>query len=128
MRHKPTTYALLRLHAGLTNPLDRWHVEAVIQLLEPGFVMRPLGRRKPNPWFKQGTLARLALQMLSAAHRPLTSREITVALLAAHGVTNGDLGAVRDLIDSVHSGLKYHRGRGVVIAVGDSPMHWTLAE
>jgi hypothetical protein len=73
-------------------------------------------------------LARLALEALSAARRPLTSREITVALLSRRGVTNADLAAVRDLIDSVHSALKYHRGRGAVVAVGESPMHWKLAD
>jgi hypothetical protein len=53
------------------------HVEAVLRLLEPGIEVRP--KRKLNPWFKQGTLARLALEALSATHRPLTSREIAVA-------------------------------------------------
>jgi hypothetical protein len=124
MRRKPATYALLRLHAELTSPLDRWHVEAVIQLLEPGFKMRPLGRRKPNPWFKQGTLARLALEVLSAAGRALTSREITLALLAQRGIIGADPKAVRDLIDSVDSALRYHKGRTVIAVGGGSPVHW----
>src|SRR5712692_1376024 len=111
MRHKPATYALLRLHAKLTRPIDRWHVEAVIQLLEPGFKPRPLRRRTPNPWFKPGTLFRHAVDALRTAGRPLTSREIAVAMLARRGMTNADPATVRGLVDSLDSVLRFHKDR-----------------
>jgi hypothetical protein len=31
--------------------IDVWHVEHVIQLLEPDVTIRQTERRKPNPWF-----------------------------------------------------------------------------
>src|SRR5437588_8287513 len=113
MRHKPATYALLRLLAELTDPLDRWHVEATIQLLEPGFKPRPLGRRKPNPWFKPGTIFRHAMDALRAAGVPLTSREIAFTLLASRQVTNADPATVRSFVVSVDSVLRFHKGREV---------------
>src|SRR5712691_7499439 len=111
MRHKPATYALLRLLAELTRPIDRWHIEATIQLLEPGFKPRPLPRRTPNPWFKPGTLFRRAVDALRAAGRPLTTREIALAMLAQRGVTNADRAAARSLVRSVDSVLRFHNGR-----------------
>jgi hypothetical protein len=127
MRHKPATYALLRLHAGLTSPLDRWHVEAAIQLLEPGFATRPLGRRKPNPWFKAGTLFRHAVEALRAAGRPLTAQEVTIAMLTRKGVTNADPKAARALVHSIYTVLRSQKG-GSVEAVGYRPVHWKLAD
>ena len=126
MRHKPATYALLRLLAELTRPIDRWHVEATIQLLEPGFKPCPLGRRKPNPWFKPGTLFRHAADALRAAGRPLTSREIALAMLARRGVINADPATVRGFVGSLDSVLRFHKDRELV-AVGSAPVHWTLA-
>jgi hypothetical protein len=127
MRHKPATYALLRLHAGLTNPLDRWHVEAAIQLLEPGFAIRPLGRRKPNPWFKPGTLFRHASEVLRAAGRPLTAQEITIAMLARRGIINADPKTAGALVHSIYTVLRSQKG-GSVEAVGSRPVHWKLAD
>jgi hypothetical protein len=139
MRHKPATYALLRLHGELNRKLqagrqqrpsvavDIWHVEAVIRLLEPGTRIRALERRKPNPWFKRGTLFRLTVEALKAARRPLSSREITLALIRQRGITDADPQAVRALICSVERSLAYHRG-GSVEAVGSWPVHWKLAD
>jgi hypothetical protein len=139
MRYRPATYALLRLRADLIRKsensrqqrpslrVDIWHVEAVIRLLEPGARIRALERRKPNPWFKHGTLFRLTVEALKAAGRPLSSREITLALLNQHGITDADPRAVRNLICSVERSLVYHRA-GSVEAVGSRPVHWKLAD
>jgi hypothetical protein len=64
------------------------HVEAVLKMIEPGYDVRPIAvrRRKPNPWFKRGTVFRCALDALRAAGQPLTIREIALAMLAAKGV------------------------------------------
>jgi hypothetical protein len=134
-RHKPVTLALLRLHLELTRKLakqrrpsvrvDIWHVEAVIRLLEPAITIGY--RRKPNPWFKRGTLFRLTVETLRAAGRPMHSREIVLALLQRHGVTDADPLAVADLVKSVERSLVYHRGRSIV-AVGSHPVHWKLAD
>ena len=56
------------------------HVEAVLKLLQPGYDVRPIAvrRRKPNPYFKRGTVWRSALDVLRASEGPLTAREIHV--------------------------------------------------
>jgi hypothetical protein len=135
-RHKPVVLALLRLHLDLTRKLARadaerpsvridiWHVEAVIRLLEPGITIGY--RRKPNPWFKHGTLFRSAVEVLRAAGRPMHSREIVSALLRQRGI-QADILSVGDLVKSVERSLVYHRGRRIV-AVGTHPVHWKLAD
>ena len=42
------------------------HVEAVLKLLDPAHNLRTIAvrRRKPNEWFKRGTMWRLALDVL----------------------------------------------------------------
>jgi hypothetical protein len=141
MRHKLATYALLRLHAELTGKVlkkrreakrlrrDIERVQAVIRMLEPGINIRSVAieKRKPNPWFKRGTLFRLTVEALKAAGRPLSSREITLKLLAQRGVTDASREAVHDLVCSVARSLVYHRG-GSVEAVGSRPVHWKLAD
>jgi hypothetical protein len=134
-RRKPVILALLRLHLDLTRKLaklrrpslrvDIWHVEATIRLLEPGITIGY--RRKPNPWFRHGTLFRLAVETLRAAKRPMHSREIVLALLQRHNITDADVLAVADLVKSVERSLVYHRGCSIV-AVGERPVHWKLAD
>src|SRR5713226_3654302 len=99
---KQAKYTLEQLHAELGGKiLDNkkeakrlaqamLHVEAVLKMLEPGYNVRSIAvrRRKPNPWFKRGTVFRHALDALRAAGKPLTSREIVVRMLAAKGVTD----------------------------------------
>jgi hypothetical protein len=84
---------------------DMLHVEAVIRMFDPAHDIRRIAvrRRRPNPWFKRGTVFRHALDVLRDAHGPLTAREITERMLAAKGVTDTDQRAVRDLIGAVNS-------------------------
>jgi hypothetical protein len=139
MRHAIS--ALLKLHAELGGKLldnrkqaarlrgDMRHVEAVIQLLEPGFKLRPLAirRNKPNPWFKRGTVFRHAIEALKAVGRPLTSREITIAMLAKHGVSNPNPQDVHSLICGINSSLRHNKGRAVFSVGQGFPIHWTVA-
>lgn len=141
MRRKLATYALLRLHAEiagnivknrseakrLRRKLD--HVDAVLRMLEPGINIHSAAvqKRESNPWFKKGTLFRAAIEAMRAAGRPLSSREITLAVLARRGVTDAAPQAVRDLVCSVERSLVYHRGRSIE-AVGSRPVHWKLAD
>ena len=45
------------------------HVEAVIKMLDPAFNLRRIAveRRRPNPWFKRGTVYRRAVDALRTA-------------------------------------------------------------
>jgi hypothetical protein len=137
-RHKPVTLALLRLHADLLRKLERaklerpslridvWHVECVIRMLEPGVTIKQIERRKPNPWFKRGTLFRSAVEVLRAAGRPMHTRELVEALCKYKGIS-ADILSFADLVKSVERSLVYHRGRSIV-AVGSHPVHWKLAD
>lgn len=137
---KQAMHTLRQLHAELAGKLidnkkergrlvaSMRHVEAVLKLLQPGYDVRPIAvrRRKPNKWFKRGTLLRHALDVLRAAEGPLTAREVTIRMLAAKGVANQSAKAVRDLIGSVKASLQNHEGRGVAAGYGD-PMRWTVS-
>jgi hypothetical protein len=59
------------------------HVEAVIKMLDPTYNLRwtAVKRRKPNPWFKRGTVYRRAVDALRTATGPLTAREIAERVL-----------------------------------------------
>src|SRR3981081_4592387 len=60
-------------------------VEAVLQMLQPGFSVAAIAakrRNKSNPWFKRGTLFRSSVDVLRRAALPMTSREISEALIA----------------------------------------------
>ena len=141
MDHKPAMYALLKLHADLGGQLlenkkerlrleqSMRHVEAVMKLLEPGYNVRPIAvrRRKPNPWFKRGTVFRHALDVLRTAKQPLTAREITLQMLTTKGVANASAKATRNLIGSVQSSLQNHDG-GMVARHGEGmPARWSMS-
>src|SRR5262245_15408495 len=51
-------------HSRLSESMK--HVEAVLKLLDPSYSVRGISvrRRKPNPWFKRGTVFRSALDVL----------------------------------------------------------------
>jgi hypothetical protein len=105
------------------------HVEAVLKMIEPGYDVRPIAvrRRKPNPYFKRGTVFRCALDALRAAGKPLTIREIALAMLAAKGVTDAPAKAVRDLFGAVQSSLRNHKGDSVAEDVTAHPTRWRLS-
>jgi hypothetical protein len=138
---KQAMYTLAKLHSELAGKLrenkkearrltvSMLQVEAVMKLLEPGYSVRAIAvrRRKPNPWFKRGTVFRSALEALRLAGRPLASREIVVAMLAAKGVTDASPKAIRDLGGSVKSSLQNHKGGNVVEDASASPARWSIA-
>ena len=105
------------------------HVEAVLKMLDPAYSVRAISvrRRKPNPWFKRGTVFREALGIMRKAEGPLTAREITDRMIAAKGVQNPAPKAARDLVGAVNASLQNHRGKNVE-SVGDGmPARWKLS-
>jgi hypothetical protein len=121
---KQALFTLAKLHSELAGKLldnkrqgkrltvAMLQVEAVMKMLEPGYNVRPVAvrRRKPNPWFKRGTVIRSAVDVLRVAAKPLTTREIVLAVLAAKGVTDATPKAIRDLGGAVQSSLRNHKG------------------
>ncbi len=122
---KQATYTLEQLHAELAGKIREnhkearrlaqamRHVEAVLKLLVPGYDVRPIAirRRKPNPWFKRGTVLRRVLAVLREAKEPMTAREITDAVLAAHGVKEPNAVEVRKLAVTVQICLRASQRR-----------------
>jgi hypothetical protein len=137
---KMATAALEKLHAELGGKIlqnkkealrlaeDMLHVEAVLKLLNPNYDVRPIAvrRRKPNRWYKRGTIFRHALDVLRAAERPLTVNEITERMLTAKGVTNPDHDAKADLQVAVTSSLRNHSGKTVKNTAQGIPARWSL--
>jgi hypothetical protein len=94
------------------------HVEAVIKMLDPTFNLRRIAvkRRKPNPWFKRGTVYRRAVDALRTAEQPLT----------AANIKRPDKAALADLIGTVLASLRKHDGKGVQRVNDGIPARWTL--
>ena len=90
-------------------------------MLDPTYNLRRISvkRRRPNPWFKRGTVLRTATE-------PMTAREIAERVLAAAKVTNPNKAALADL--TVLASLRNYAGRGVQRANDDSPARWRLKE
>jgi len=64
------------------------HGEAVLRMYDPNYdVAAIIGRRRinGNPWFKRGTLYRCALDTLRTAAKPLTARELVIAIAGRKG-------------------------------------------
>src|SRR3954464_10175785 len=87
-------------------------VEAVMQILQPGFSVATIAakrRNKSNPWFKRGTLFRSAVDVLRRATRPMTTREIAEALIAGKDVPASRKQFV-DLQAAIHVALRKRAG------------------
>lgn len=99
-KHPAVPY-LVRLHADIGGRIldnrkeahrlveDMKHVEAVLRMYDPNYnVAAIIGRRRinGNPWFKRGTLFRCALDTLRTAAKPLTVRDLVIAMLATKGI------------------------------------------
>ena len=105
------------------------HVEAVLKLLQPGYDVRPIAirRRKPNPWFKRGTVLRRVLDVLRAADGSMTAREIVQAMLAAKDVNDAKTEDVRGLVSTVQICLAHHDGGTVRNIATGMPGRWILS-
>jgi hypothetical protein len=139
--HRPAMQTLERLHSELGGQIlenkeeaqrlagQMLHVEAVIKMLDPTYNLRRIAvkRRKPNPWFKRGTVYRRAVDALRTATEPMTAREIAERVLAAHNIESPDKAALADLAGSVLASLRNHNGKGVQRTNEGSPARWRLA-
>src|SRR5467141_5330033 len=95
---KQAIFTLSQLHAELAGKLlanklaavkirtAMMQVEAVLQMLQPGFSVAAIAakrRNKSNPWSKRGTLFRSAVDVMRRAATPMTAREIADKMVAA---------------------------------------------
>src|SRR5437764_6496638 len=104
------------------------HIEPVIKMLYPSYSLRAISvkRRRPNPWFKRGTVYRRAVDVLRTATEPLTAREIAERVLAAAKVANPGKEALADLTGSVLASLRNHKGKGIKRTNDGAPARWKL--
>ena len=103
-------------------------VEAVMQMLQPGFNVRSIAakrRNKSNPWFKRGTLFRSAMDVLRRAGTPMTAREITDALIANKAPQATRKQAI-DLQAAILAAMRKRNG-GTVVG-GGAPARWHLSQ
>ncbi len=90
-------------------------VEAVIKMLDPDFSVQAIAvkrRVRGNPWFKQATLYRNALDVLRNTTAPMTTGEIVTALLESKGI-KASKNEYRNLEAGIRASLDNHNGRGV---------------
>jgi hypothetical protein len=97
-------------------------------MLDPTYNLRRIAvkRRKPNPWFKRGTVYRRAVDVLRTATEPMTARDIAERVLEAANIKRPDKAALADLIGSVLASLRNHKGKGVRRTNEGSPARWRL--
>jgi hypothetical protein len=135
---KQAVYTLTQLHAELAGKFIEnrnaavkiktamLQVEAVLQMLQPGFSVRALSakrRNKSNPWFKRGTLFRSAVDVLRRATIPMTAREIADALIAGKAPEATRKQAM-DLQAALLAALRKRNG-ATVVSEG-APARWRL--
>jgi hypothetical protein len=138
IKSKQAIYTLSQLHAELAGKFlenrrqgvrlntAMMRVEAVLQMLQPGFNVQSIAakrRNKSNPWFKRGTLFRSAVDMLRRAKAPMTAREIADALIAG----KAPQATRKQAIDLQAAILVALRKRNGVTVVGEgAPARWRL--
>ena len=137
---KQAVYTLGLLHAELAGKLlankreairlrtAMLQVEAVVKMLEPGFNVARIAkkrRNKSNPWFKRGTLFRSAVDVMRRAGTPMTAREIAEALIAGKAPQATRKQAI-DLQAAILAAMRKRNG-GTVVGEG-APARWRLKE
>jgi hypothetical protein len=138
----PAVHALKRLHAELGGKIkdnrreakhlaeSMKHVEAVLKMLQPGFDTRAIAARrryKPSSPYKRGEVFRAVLDVLRTTERPLTSREISEALLHRAGSESPSLVAIRSMVGAVHTSLRNHQGKTIERVGEGMPTRWKVA-
>ena len=69
---------------------------------------------------------RHALDALRPANKPLTTREVVLAMLRANDVTEPTVKQVRDLYGGVQSSLRTCNGKSVARVGEGAPMRWKI--
>jgi hypothetical protein len=139
-KHPAVAY-LIRLHADVNGQLRKHNeqgrklradlraVETVIRLYDPKYDVRTIParpRNRVNMWYRRGTMFRVALDILRAADKPLTTREMAKKLFARKGITEPSAENLRDLAAGLRVCL--HRKNGKIVkTVGEGfPLRWVL--
>jgi hypothetical protein len=73
------------------------HIDATMRLFDPRIGPKAVSANQPNgrhEWFSRGECRRLIYDVLHDAPKPMTTREITDAVVPAKGIFVGDVGVI----------------------------------
>jgi hypothetical protein len=106
-------------------------LDATIRLFKPDIDLvavkaKPLPPR--NAAF-QGEVTRAILDKLRRIQRPMTTRELALAVMEGRGLDNADATLLRTIVKRVNATLRYHRNRGVLTSERGPGNHmlWAIA-
>jgi hypothetical protein len=103
-------------------------LEAVMKMLDPEVNLRGIAvkrRNTGNPWFRRGTLYRAAIDALRRAEKPMTARELAMAVLDGKQPTPTRKQEV-DVQAAILAALRNHAGNGVQTVNGTAPARWAI--
>jgi hypothetical protein len=138
---KQALHTLTQLHAELAGKIEgnrkqgdklrlqMMQVEAVMKMLNPEVNLRAIAvkrRNTGNPWFKRGTLYRAAIDVLRRAEKPMTARELAMAVLDGKQPTPTRKQEI-DIQAAILAALRNHSGKGVEPVPGVGPVKWQLS-
>ena len=104
------TDAISRLERQVAqHRVDLEHLTATMRLFDPNVsdeTATMAAPRKRNDWFRPGECRRLIYDVLRDAERPLTTREVAGAVMAAKAMSTDDARTCELIYKTVHSSLK----------------------
>jgi hypothetical protein len=119
-------------HLALRNLLiDLDNLDATLRMFKPDIdleIIRPKPLPPRNAAF-QGEVTRAILDKLRRMQRPMTTRELALAVLEARGLDNADAALLRTIVKRVNAALRHHRNRGLLSSERgqDNHMLWAIA-
>ena len=113
---------------------DLDHIEAALRIMKPDLDLEEVMPRPvppPHAAFK-GEVSRIVLDTLRQTTRPLTTRDVTLALMRARGLNTDDPKLVRIMIQRVGACLGHWQRRGYLKSApgpGIKGLYvWTIAD
>jgi hypothetical protein len=94
------------------------HLDASIRLIKHGYdttAIRPKHTYRRNPYFKRGSYARVALDVLREAKEPLPAREICELALQKQGLQGPNKTVVDGMVRAMETCLMKKTKEGVLI-------------
>lgn len=118
--------AIRKEDAKLCHQLD--HVRGVLAIYRPEMDLKavsPTRQQKPRKITPRGKQSALALEVLKAATKPLTTREVACGVLQRQGNEEPDERLIGLIVPNVHGALNRFKKRGTVRESGN-PKRWEI--
>lgn len=106
-------------------------LDATIRLFKPDIDLDVI-KAKPLPPRNaafQGEVTRAVLDKLRRMQRPMTTRELAIAVIEARGLDNADATLMRLMVKRVNATLRHQKNRGVLTGERGADNHvlWDIA-